>query len=215
MRATAAVLACFALVAAMLASSRWLAARRRSATGHALLAATSLTLAASLWHLAGSLADYEPFGAQQPIAELMMEQTGTQRFRATLTRLPGGRMQVLELAGREWRIEARTLEWQDGATYLGLRPLYQVERLATRDAQPAGAPEAVMAVFRLGAADAGDLWTRIHSGSRWSAFAEARRSDGPWSPLADGARFLVRLDAGEITVEPLNPPAAEAMRALH
>ena len=214
MRATAAVLACFALVATMLASSHWLAGRRHSATGHALLAATSLTLAASLWHVAGSLAGYEPFGAQQSVAELLLEQTGARRFRATLTRLPGGRMQVLELAGREWRLSARTLEWRDGATYLGLRPLYQVERLATRDGQPAGTPEAVVADFRLGEAAAGDLWARIHSGSRWSAFAAARHSDGPWSPLANGARFLVRLDAGEVGVEPLNPPAAEALRAL-
>lgn len=213
MRATATVLAGFALIALMLAWSRWLAGRRRPAIGHALLATIAPVVAIPLWLVAGSLAAYEPIDATQPIAELLLEQTGGLQFRATLTRMPGGRMQVLELPGREWRIDARTLEWRATASHLGLRPLYQVERIATRDVPPADAPGTVAADFLLGEAAAGDLWTWVHASSRRDALAAAHRWYGPWVPLANGARYQVRLDGRGIVVEPMNPPAAEAMRA--
>jgi hypothetical protein len=214
LRETAAVLACFTLAALLLAWSRWLAGRRRAAVGHLLLATVTLAAGVFLWRLASSLAPYAPIVLEQPIAELLLEQTGARRFRATLTRLPEGRMQVLELPGHQWRIDARTLAWHEAASSLGLPPLFQVERITTRDTRPGSAPDALVADYALGEPAGEDLWTRVHSGSGWARLAEARRAYGPWRPMANGARFMVRLDGAGIEVEPMNEAAATAMREL-
>lgn len=213
MHETAVVLACFASIALVLAWSRWLAGSRKSALGHLLLATLTLSASALLWAIATSLAPYAPVVARQPIAELLLEQTGARHFRGTLTRLPEGRMQVLELPGQQWRIDARTLIWRDSASRLGLKPSFQVERITTRDTQPADAPDRRVADFALVSEGRGDLWARVHSAPGWNRFAEARRVQGPWSPMANGARFQVWLRGASLAVEPMNEAAAAAMRA--
>ena len=56
----------------------------------------------------------------QAVAEVYFEQLVPGRFRATMTRLPGGRMQVFDLDGDAWRIDARTLHWRGWALAAGL-----------------------------------------------------------------------------------------------
>lgn len=214
MLATAVVLACFTLLALMLAWSRALAGRRRSAIGHLMLATVTLVAGGFLGWLAARLAPYAPLVPGQPVAEILFEQTGTRRFRATVTQLPEGRMQILELPGHQWRIDARTLAWQAAASNLGLRPLFQVERITARNTGSAGTPDVLAADFVLSGAGSDDLWTRVRSGSGWARFASADRSIGPWRPMANGARFVVRLAGTGIAVEPMNEAAATAMRGL-
>lgn len=188
------VLAGFALVTALLAWSRWLDDRRWAAGGNLLLALAAISMVATLWPVAGDLATYQPMRSDQPVAEMFFEQAGARRFRATLTRLPSGRMQVFELEGDEWRLGARGLDWTPRAAALGLEPVYQLEALEARSTAAADGPAVESTRFTLREARASDLWARLDAGSRWSAAARALRIEGPWQPMAHRQRFNVRLD---------------------
>ena len=121
-------------------------------------------------------------------------------------------MQVFEVAGDEWRIDGRTLDWRQPAADLGMRPAFRLDRLTTRVAK-AGAPESNFpSSFALSEEHGYDVWSQARMGSIWSRYAVASDAFGPWLPLAHGARFEVSLDAKGLQARPANEAAAKALR---
>jgi hypothetical protein len=185
-RGVAVTLACFALVAALLAWSRWLARRRLASLGHVSLAAACATIAACLWTAAEGMASFEPLRPGLAVAEVRFDEVGPGRYRATLIRLPWGRVQLFEMAGENWRMEARTLNWHGLAADLGLKPSYRLERFESGAA--GSAADRSYALSR----DAGmDVWTRVHGNAGWSRYADAAVAEVPWTPMGDGAEFSI------------------------
>ncbi len=215
MTGVAALLAGFALLAVLLAWSRWLAHRRWAAVGHVLLAVTAGCGALLSWSMQQSLRSYEPVIHGQPVAELYVEKIAARRYRGTLTRLPAGRVQVFELPGEQWRLEARTLDWQGRAAELGLGSRYRLERLGSRRDPRSIAGDAPGAAetasYRLGADDGDDLWAKARTGTVWARHLRGGRADGPWQPLAGDARFTVWLEPGGLRVEPANESATASL----
>jgi hypothetical protein len=217
----------FGLLALLVAFSRWLARRHGAAAGHVLIAVLLLALAHRLWPPVMHLQSYQKMPAAAAIAQVQSERTGPRTYRVTLTRLPAGEMQVFEMAAEEWRLDVRTLVWTGRAAALGLPPSFRLERLSGRfvrtesaDAASAPAPAGLPASFPLSDPDeAGeDIWAQARTGARWQAHVDARHAYGPWRPLADGARFEVRLirpaAGAEAVLEavPANEAATKAMR---
>lgn len=191
------VLAGFVLVTALLAWSRWLSGRRWAAAGNLLLAIAATGLLGTAWPVVRNLDTYQPMRPNQAVAEMFFEQAGARRYRATLTRLPSGRMQVFELEGDEWRLEARGLDWTPRAAALGLQPVFQLEFLEARSAGTEDAPVGPPTQFTLHEARGTDLWSRIGAGSRWSSTTRALNLPGSWQPMAHRQRFHVRLDGDD------------------
>ena len=211
MRPVLVVIAAFALIAALLACGRWLAGRRWSAMGHAGLACAAAAVVAGGWPLSTYLGTYEQLVDGSPVAELFFEQTGSNSFRATLTRLPTGRMQVVELVGDQWRLDLTALEWMEGGSRLGLAPRYRLERLAARLESP-GEPPVPPGVTHVLARSVprpilADLGTR-----RGTPLLAQRKLTGAWQPMTHRARFDLRLSVGGgVTVDPLNPAASDSL----
>ena len=213
MRPVLIIVAGFALIALLLGWTRWLAERRWAAAGNVALGAVAAGLSAWFWPLGLHLESYEPHRPGQPVADLFLEQTGSDQFRVTLTRFPSGRMQVFELAGTHWQIEARTLAWIGRAAGLGLAPLHRLERLSSRasdDAEGAGPAQSSFAL----AEDRGvDLWARAREGRIWDRALEAELAATPWQPMANGARFELRIGPAGLEADPLNGAAAAGLAA--
>ena len=100
MRGVAVTLAGFTLLASLLAWSRWLARRRLASLGHAVLAAACAALAAFLLVVTDGLESFSPVRPGMAIAELRFDDAGPGRYRATLVRLPEGRVQVAIKVGK-------------------------------------------------------------------------------------------------------------------
>jgi hypothetical protein len=114
-------------------------------------------------------------------------------------------MQVYEIAGDEWRLDARTLVWRGAAASIGLSPSYRFERLSARflrtgrpaETHEAGAPPATTMRLPEGYALAGpdevgdDVWSQARAGQRWQEDVEPGHAYGPWRPLVDGMRYDV------------------------
>ncbi len=198
MRGTAVTLACFALVAALLAWSRWLARRRLASLGHVALAAACAAAAIFLWSAAGGMAGYEPLRPGHAIAEIRFDRVGPGRYRATLIRLPWGRVQLFEMTGESWRLEARTLRWHGRAADLGLKPVYRLERL---ECGPAAGDNADRS-YALASDQGMDVWTHVRSSAGWSRYAEAAVAEVPWNPMSDGAEFTVVVTPDGLLAQP-------------
>ncbi len=220
----------FGLVAWLLGYSRWLAHRPWAAAGNVALGTVLFATCYALAPAAMHLSTYERLHEGETVAEVQCERTGDDGWRVTLTRLPGGRMQVYELNGEQWRIDARTLAWRGRAAQLGLVPRFRLERLSarfvhTRDGDAAadagGATlTAVPASYALPGDDevGSDLWSQARTGGPWRGRVDAGRAYGPWVALADGARFDVVVIArtpeaaeGRLDVRPANEAGAAAL----
>lgn len=191
------------LLALLLAFSRWLAHRPWAAAGNAAVGVSLLLLAHYLWPAVVNLRTYETMPASGPIAQLFAERTGGRSWRVTLTRLPAGRMQVFQVTGDQWRLDARALFWSERAAHLGLRPAYRLDRLGIRySGKPLEETETVDAAEEPGGVPDGfaladaeepgeDIWAQARTGARWPRDLQATHLTGPWQRLADGARFVV------------------------
>jgi hypothetical protein len=208
----AVVVACFALVALLLAWSRWLAGRRLAAAGHVAMAIAAAAGSLLMWSVTAGVESYEPVPQGQPVAGLFVERTGSQGFRAMLTRLPAGRIQVFELTGDQWRLEARTLDWQGLAGQIGLDRMYRLERLSTRATRPLSGLATAGSSFSLGTDAPNDLWARGRTSPAWMRYVHGGHADGPWRPLANGAHFTIWLDGQALRVEAANEAAVTAMK---
>jgi hypothetical protein len=206
------VLAGFTVLAALLAWSRWLAGRRWATAGHVLLALALGAIVGTGWPFARHLEAYEVRVPELPVAEVFFERLSPGRYRVALTRLPSGRMQVVELAGDDWRMDLRTLDWSEPAARLGSRPRYRIEALASRPAPAAttGLPLGITA--DLTAADESTPWLAGLGGHWGRPLVALREVSGAWQPMVDGARFGVRLTAaGALEVEPRNAAASDGL----
>jgi membrane protein implicated in regulation of membrane protease activity len=215
----------FGCLALLLGFSRWLAHRPWAAAGNVTIAVVLFAVAYAWWPAVLHLRTYERIPANGPVAQVYCERTGTKTYRVTLTRLPSGRMQVYEIGGDEWRLDARTLVWKGHARQLGLSPSYRFERLSARylrSARPAEAVEEMRLPEGFALADVHetgeDIWSQARTGQRWVAELEPGRAYGPWRPLADKARYDVWMshepDAPDVRLEAraAGAAAAQAMR---
>ena len=206
------VVAVFTVLAALLAWSRWLAGRHWAAAGHLLLAAAGIALVASVQPLSRHVETYETWTTDHRVAELFFERVTPGRYRVTLTRLPQGRMQVVDLTGSEWRLELRTLAWSERAQQLGLRPRYRIERLVARSGATAAAGHPHDTAHQLTLSTGPAPWLAGLGARRGRPLVTETELAGPWRPMADRARFDLRLSPAQVVeVTPVNTAASESL----
>lgn len=193
------VVGLFAIVAALIAWSRWLTGRRWAAAGNLLLAVVAGVVAGIGWPAARHLETYEKLTHGRAVASIYVERAGAGRQRISLTRLPSGRMQVFEVAGDEWRLAVREIDWTPRAANLGLKPLYRIESLEARDSS--STDDTAPAAIALGNDRGVDLWAIAVPGSIWAAAALPGKRISRWEPMLDGERFEVFPDGDGLAVE--------------
>src|SRR6266566_1523306 len=85
--------------------------------------------------LAGAIAvglrGYRALTFEELAATVKTEPIARQRFRATIT-LPDRRLAMYELAGDAFYVDAHVLKWHPLASLLGLRTVYELDRVAGR-----------------------------------------------------------------------------------
>ncbi len=211
MQPVAVVLAFFSIAALLIALGRLLSGHRAAALGHFMLGLLLGIIALATMRFAQELRTFDDHVAAGPVAEIVFEKTSARHYRATLTRLPSGRMKVFVVAGDEWRVDGRLLDWQPVMQPLGLRSRYRLERLSTRflgaAPTPPETPEPHPLTRSAGRAD----W----NGRPWDAVVSVGpHLFSPWRPLTDRARYQLSFEGAGIEAEPANEAAEEAMHDL-
>ena len=191
-----------ALSCQRLARARFLAAGGSALTGLILLAIAALTFVVSL-----NLHTYARLTHEEPVAEIVFEARAPQRYRATLTGVPSGDMQIFMLAGDEWQLDARVLKWQGWANLLGLDAQYRLERVSGRYRDIEQERRDERTVYSLSENPGVDLWELSTRYPHWLPFVDAVYGSATYLPMADGARYQISITQSGLIARPINAAA--------
>jgi hypothetical protein len=194
-----------------LACQRLFRARFRSAVSTGFSGALLLAIAAVFMLISMNLHTYTRFTHESPVAQITFEAQPTpQRYRATLTQVPSGQMQIFMLAGDEWQLDARVLKWRSWATMLGLDAQYRLERVAGRYRDIEKERSEQRTVYALSENPGLDLWAVTVDYPKWFPFVDAVYGSATYLPMADGARYQVSLTQSGLIARPINEAAQTA-----
>src|SRR5690242_16390852 len=125
---------CLLLLGALVGVRAVRAVRERRWVGgtiRGLVALLSLALAALAATVMVGLQGYRALTFEEVAATVRTEPLTPQRFRATIT-LPDRRLAMYELAGDAFYVDAHILKWHPWVSLLGLRTVYELDRVAGR-----------------------------------------------------------------------------------
>lgn len=205
------VLAGFGLALLALSIQRLRRARFLAAGGSAVFGVALLGVAGLLFVVAVNLRTYSRLTFERPVAELVFEARGPQSFQVIVTQVPSGQMQILQVNGDEWQLDARVLRWHGWANLLGLDAQYRLERFSGRYRDIGQERTAPRSVYPLADNPGIDLWTLAANGSRWVPFIDAVYGSATYMPMAGGARFEVSMTQTGLVARPLNDAASRAV----
>ncbi|PYP44661.1 MAG: hypothetical protein DMD42_07465 [Gemmatimonadetes bacterium] len=125
---------CLLLLGAAVGATALRAVRVRhwlGGTVRGLVALLLLALAALAATVTVGLQGYRALTYEEVAAIVRTEPVAPQRFRATIT-LPDHRLAMYDLAGDAFYVDAHVLKWHPWASLLGLRTVYELDRVAGR-----------------------------------------------------------------------------------
>jgi hypothetical protein len=204
------LIAIFGLLLLALACQRLFRARFIAATGSGLMGVVLLAVAGLLFVVSLNLHTYNRLTHEQPVAEIVFEARGPQRYRATLAQVPSGEMQMFMLAGDEWQLDARVLKWKGWANLLGLDAQYRLERVSGRYRAIEQERSDERTVYALSENPGVDLWALSVDNPRWLPFVDAVYGSATYLPMADGARYEVAITQSGLIARPMNETAKAA-----
>jgi hypothetical protein len=204
------LIAIFGLLLLALACQRLFRARLIAATGSGLMGIVLLVVAGLLFVVSLNLHTYNRLTHEQPVAEIVFEGRGPQRYRATLAQVPSGEMQMFMLAGDEWQLDARVLKWKGWANLLGLDAQYRLERVSGRYRAIDQERNDERTVYALSENPGVDVWTLSVDNPRWLPFVDAIYGSATYLPMADGARYEVAITQSGLIARPMNETAKAA-----
>ena len=123
-----------ALLALVLLIYAVLSLRKRhwgSATFRSFLSLSLFVIAVSSGLVSVATRGYQSLIQETVAATVSIEPLGAQRYRA-MFESPDGRTETFELAGDALYVDAHILKWHPRATILGLRTMYELDRVAGR-----------------------------------------------------------------------------------
>ncbi|MGE0741322.1 MAG: hypothetical protein AB7O98_08270 [Hyphomonadaceae bacterium] len=175
-----------------------------------------LTIAAIVGLLGLNVQSYQRLTWDRPVATIELRQLGPQLFEATVTEPPSeqtpANTRTFEVHGDEWRMEARVLKWKPWANVLGLNSQYRLDRFSGRytDTQQELTGERSAYDIRPERHSGIDLWPVARQYSRYAPVVDTLYGSGAYMPMADGARYEVRITQNGLIARPTNEVAAEA-----
>jgi hypothetical protein len=191
--------------------------RRRRLGSCALHGLSSLVffLAAACAALLGfDLMSYDRLTREQPALEAQFTRVGEQQFDAVLT-YPSGATQRYVLRGDDWQVDARVLKWHGAANVLGFDTAYRLERVAGRYADIDRERNGVRTVYALAPPERVDVWALVKRYHAYLPWVDTLYGSAAFMPMADGARYEIKVSQSGLVARPLNVAAREAVGAWH
>jgi hypothetical protein len=207
------ILAALGALLLIIGLRRFIRARFVTGSGSLVMSLLFLAVASVIFVVGTNLHTYARLTYEAPIAEMTFEARGSQRFQATITRIPSGDRQALMLNGDEWQLDARVLKWRGWANLLGLDAQYRLERLSGRYRNIDQERTAQRSVYGLSDNPGIDLWVWAQDHPNWLPFVDSIYGSATFLPMADGARYRVSLTQSGLIARAINPAADNAAKA--
>jgi hypothetical protein len=207
------ILAILGVLLLVIGLRRLLRARFVTGGGSLVLSIAFLSIAGLIFVVGTNLLTYARLTYEKPLAELVIQANGPQRFRVTISRIPTGEMQVFMMNGDEWQLDARVLKWRGWANLLGLDAQYRLERLGGRYRDIEKERTATRSVYSLSENPGIDLWTWAQDHPGWLPFVDSIYGSATYLPMVDGARYQVSLTQSGLVARAVNPVADAAAKS--
>lgn len=158
--------------------------------------------------LALNLRYYQSLDQLTPVATLKSIQVGPQTWRVTV-QANGSAPKSVTLKGDQWQLDARIIRFSGLLSWIGLKPVYQLDRLSGRYVTLEQARGAERTVFDLAHTGVVDIWSIDRKIGL--PFVESRYGSATFMPLKDGATYRVQLSSTGLVAEPTNAIAQKAV----
>jgi hypothetical protein len=191
--------------------------RRRRALGGMLRAITALALfliAVGAFGIAANLGSYRRMNAEMSAGELQFTRLGYHQFNGVFTSPTGARADFA-LRGDEWQIDARILKWRPFASLVGFDTAYRLDRIGGRYTRIEDERSLPRTVYPLNPPEHIDLWQLLQRYQAWVPWIDALYGSATYLPMADGARYEIKVSPSGLLARPLNPSARAAVGGWH
>ena len=195
----AAVLSLVFLVAGLSALRRGRAVRLAN---HLLFALLSFTLATLFAALAISTRGYQALTEEQTIATVLTRQIGPGRFEARFT-FGDKSEKVFELAGEELYVDAHILKWKPLGNILGLKTVYELDRVAGRYQQLEDEQSLPRTVYSLADNKPLDLFDLRRRYSFLGPLVDAEYGSATFLPALHDGRYALRVSTSGLLIRKL------------
>ena len=169
-------------------------------------AGTLISLSTLIFIACINLNTYKNLNQETPLASIEFEELKHEpgRFIATLS-MHDGLTRRYELKGDQWQIDARIIKWGSTAIHLGLKPLYQLERLSGRyshtDEQNAFKQTANELLISKGI----DIWELAQQFKSYLPFIDASYGSATYQSMQNGLQYDIFLtNTALITKQKMN-----------
>jgi hypothetical protein len=149
---------------------------------------------------------YRALTNEEVAARVAVRPSGKQRFDAVVT-FPDGRVQSYVLAGDELNVEARVLKWKPIGNMLGLKTLYDLDRIGGRYANVEDERRGPRTVHALDAARSIDLFKLRQTFGRLGFLVDAEYGSGTFAAVTEPAELEVRVSPTGLLIRPAAQPA--------
>jgi len=147
---------------------------------------------------------------EQPVSQIEFSRSAPGVYTARVM-IDGEMDRLLDLRGDEWQMDARVINWKPPATLLGLDPIYQLDRLSGRYSDIDDEMSQERTVHALSEESELDVWRIARKFPALMPGIDAYYGTATYLPMADGARFEVRLTRTALIARPMNEQAREAI----
>lgn len=176
-----------------------------------------LVLASSSFLLASNIYTYQRLVYEQAVAEITFQKIADQKYRAAINALDSDFMQVVELYGDEWQLDAQVLIWKGMATLFGFDANYRLHRISGRYLNIIEEQKRARSVYSLVKKplyiedENFDLWQFAHEHKSWLQWVDAAYGSAVFLPMSDGAKYSVAISRTGLIARPANDEARKAV----
>ena len=195
-----------------------------SASSYLLLSLPALAFVALLTNTIMDDSTIKRLTREHAIATIEFRTIGKHHYRASFTK-PHAPPMEFEMRGDQWQIDARVMKWNGLGAKMGLKPIYQFERLSGRYQDVQLEKNSQRSVYAL--SDTSENTEDIHkknktrSSSIWDYLIEyqeyipwldSQYGSATYMPMENGAIFTINLSQNGLIARPRNFVASQSVK---
>ena len=154
---------------------------------------------------------YKRLTKEHTIATISFETIQPQEFKAIIKPAYSTPIDVV-INGDQWQLDARILKWKGVAEYMGLQPVYLLERLSGRYQSIKDEKEKNHSAINLNKNESPNFWNLLIEYQDYIPWLDAYYGNAVYLPMTDGAKFMISLGHQGLIARPRNLAAAQALQ---
>ena len=177
------------------------------------LSLSALFLALNIFYISLILdkSSYERLTKEHTIATISFKKENPQQFLVTLQPAYSPPLKA-EINGDQWQLDARILKWEGTASYLGLQPLYTLERLTGRYDRVQDEKNKPRTVIPIKNDPSISYWNTLIKYQAYIPWLDAYYGNAVYLPMANNAKFIITLGQHGLIARPRNFSAAQSVK---